>query len=381
MQPVRRRAHVALLILCLVHLGLLAFREIGPTLGIAGFLYPDQSPVGGDFINLWTVGRLVLEGRFDTIYNPDAFMAYQVGFIGKPIGFRLWAYPPHSLLLAVPFGLIGYYPALLLWSVLGLLVLGLGCWRIGLGRWETAIVLLSPASVLCLYYGQTGNLTAGLLLLALSARPGFDATGIAAATLLTIKPQMGFLLPFFWLFERRWVAIAVTGALTLALAALAFVLFGHASWAGYLNDTLPQLSLFERAGTGPFMSMIPSMFMAWRILTGNGDLAIQLHLLLAVPVVGFTLWRLWRLDDPVRRMALVLVATALITPYLHNYDLSILAVAGLLIFRRFPEGSRGAPWTERLLIAMVALPQLVVVLNLFGVPISPLLILPLLFLA
>lgn len=373
--------HFALLCLCLVHVALLAWREAGPTLGIAGFLYPNGTPVGGDFINLWMVGRLVLEGQFDIVYRPEAFMAYQADVIGAPIGFRVWAYPPHSLFLAVPFAWFDYYLALLVWSLSGLAVLGWGCRRLGLGCWETAIVILSPASVLCLYYGQTGNLTTGLLLLALSIRRGTDLTAIGAAVLLTIKPQMGFLLPFFWIAERCWRAIIVTTILTLSVAGIAFWLAGSGAWSDYLGATLPALSLLERQGTGPFMSMIPSIFMALRILTGNGDLAIALHIILAIPVVLFALWRLWRIEDSLRRAAIVLAATVLASPYMHNYDLSLLVVAGLLLMRRYPAGTTGEAWSARLTLLMLALPQLVVVFNMLGVPISPLLILPLLLLA
>ena len=236
MQPARPSIHhIALLVLCLVHIAVLLWREAVPTLGIEGFLYPNGTPVGGDFINLWTAGRLVLEGRLDVIYQPDAFMAYQIDFIGAPIGHRLWAYPPHSLFLAMPFAWLGYYPALLAWSLLGLAVLFWGCRRLGFGAWETAIMLLSPASMLCLYYGQTGNLTAGLLLLALSAPRGRELTAIGAAAMLTIKPQMGFLLPFYWIAERRWLALVATSVLVVAIAGAAWWFAGFAAWRDYVG--------------------------------------------------------------------------------------------------------------------------------------------------
>lgn len=382
MQPARRSIHhIALLIICLGHIVLMLWQEALPTLGIKGLLYPSGDPVGGDFINLWSAGRLALEGQFGTIYNPDAFMAYQIGFIGAPIGHRLWAYPPHSLFLAMPFAWLDYYPALLVWSLAGLGVLFWGCKSLGLDRWETAIVMLSPASMLCLYNGQTGNLTTGLLLLALSAKPGHRLTPTGAAVLLTIKPQMGFMLPFYWLAERRWLAIAVTSLLAICLGAAAWWFAGGKAWIDYLGLTLPELSLLERQGTGRFMLMIPSWFMALRILTGDGDLAIKLHFLFAIPIVLFALWKLWRVDDMYRRVTLVLAATVLATPYMHNYDLGILVVAGLMLLRRFPASSSGEPWAARLSLVLLAMPQLVVVLNALGAPAAPLLILPVLFLA
>ncbi len=378
MTQTRHPFHIALLALCLINLIAMVWRELVPTSGVEGFLYPDGTPAGGDFINLWSAGRLVLEGRMEEIYRPDAFMAFQFSFIGAPIGHRIWAYPPHSLFLAVPFALLDYYLSLLVWSAAGLVVLGLGCRRLGMSVMETAIILLSPATVLCLYYGQTGNLTGGLLLLALSARQGRDLTAIGAAAILTIKPQMGFLLPFFWLSERRWTALIWTSSLVLIILALTVIWTGPTAWIDYVARTLAELSMLERHGTGPFMSMIPSIFMALRIVTGDGDLAIQLHLLVAIPIVVFVLWQLWRLDDPLRRAALVLVSTVIVTPYMHNYDLNLLAIAALLALRRFPPGQRGEVPVALLVGLLLALPQLVTLFNHGGVPISPLLMLPLL---
>lgn len=372
---------LVLLAFCLAHLGFIAWREFMPTSGIAGFLYPDGTPVGGDFINLWTSARMLLEGRVGELYIPSDFMRYQIGWTGAEIGHRIWAYPPHSLLLIWPFGLLDYYPSFWLWSGLGLAVLTRGCRRIGLGWLETTVILLSPATVLCIFFGQTGNLTVGLFLLALSVRPGRDGLSVGAAMLLTIKPQTGLLLPLFWLFEKRWFAIAATAVLTLIFVATALALFGPTAWFDYVGKTLSELSQLERKGTGSFMLMIPSIFMAMRIVTGDGVLGIQLHILLAAPILGFALWRLWRLTDVYRRMSIVLVATVLISPYIHSYDLGALSVGALLVLRNVRRLWWGKLAVCLLVLAALMLPQLVVLLNVTGWPLSPLVVLGLLLLA
>ena len=88
------------------------------------FLFANGTPVAGDFINMHAAARLTVAGDIPTIYDPDAFMAYERTIITQPIGLRLWAYPPHSLLAVWPFGLIGFYAGLAAWSLLGLIVLG-----------------------------------------------------------------------------------------------------------------------------------------------------------------------------------------------------------------------------------------------------------------
>lgn len=376
----RHPFHIVLLGLCLLHLVIFVGAEAGSVSAISGMLYGNGTPVGGDFINLWSAGRLVLEGRAEDIYVYERFMAYEVDLTGAPIGVRFWAYPPHSLLLVWPFGLFGFYLTLAIWSALGIGVLALGCRRFGLTVLETAIVLVSPAAVLCIYYGQTGNLATGLLLLAMAPRGRGELRGIGAAAVLTLKPQMGLLLPLYWILQRRWLAIAGTAASVIVLGGVALVVFGPDVWRDYLGDTLPGLSLLERHGTGPFMTMIPSMFMALRILTDDGDLALWLHGMLVVPALALCGWKLWRVPDPVRRAGIVMAATALITPYLHHYDLTLIGVAGLLVLRRFPPGRRGELAICVVVVVALALPRLVVIFNLLGAPLAPLVILGLLLL-
>ena len=345
-------------------------------------LYPDGGPVAADFINLWTAAKLVLSDRIPDIYRVDQFMAYQGTFTGgADIGLRLWAYPPHSLLLVWPFGLFGFYAALALWSLVGLAVLVVGAWRFGFDRLEIAIICTSPATILNLYYGQTGSFAAGLLLLALSARSRHDPVSIGAAALLTIKPQAGFLLPLLWAFQRRWQLIMWTAAAVVALVALAIALYGPDPWRDYFGNTMPTLSALETEGSGPFMTMIPSLFMALRIVTGNSAFALLAHAGFAAAVLVILIVRLWQVEDASRRTAMVLVATVLMTPYLHNYDLAPLLCGALLVARRWSSIEKGPFPVELLVMLAWALPHLVVILNTVGAPVSPLLILPLLLLA
>lgn len=379
MPAFRHPFHIVLLGLCLLYLVVFAGQQWDRTSGIEGYLYPDGTPAGGDFINLWAAAKLALEGRFAEVYDPAAFMSFQAGLAGAPTGLRLWVYPSHSLLLIWPFGLMDYYPALLVWSALGLAVLAAGCRSLGLGRLETVIVLVSPASVLCLHHGQTGNLMTGLLLLAL-ARTG-NPRSVAAGAFLTVKPQFGLLLPLFWMLERRWATVFSTAGIVAAGLVATFVVTGPAAWQAYAAETLPLLSLLAREGTGPFMTMVPSMFMSARILTEDGDLALAIHFVVAGVVVVALAWRLWREQDWMRRVTLILLGTAVLTPYLHNYDLGVVVVGALLVLRRFPPGRRGELGAATLVALAPALPVVVALFYAIGVPASPLIMLGLLVLA
>lgn len=342
-----------------------------------GFVLADGvNPVGGDFVNLWTAGRLVLEGLADEIYVPARFEELQRQRIGAFIGHRLWAYPPHSLALAVPFAIPGYFVSLALWSLLGLAVLACGALRIGFSRQMTAILVLSPASLHCVHWGQTGNLACGLLLLALSQRGARDGLAIGATAALTIKPQFGLLLPPLWLLARQWGLVAGVGAAVLLVLAGALVIGGWEPWHAYLFETLPELSRLERYGTGAFVAMIPSVFMALRISGFGGDLAAGLHMAVAGALLVLCLWFFRAEGRPQARHAMVLVGTAAITPYLHIYDLT-LALAGAMMIARLDAGESdaGSDMGERAVIASWVLPYLTLSLNAAGVPLAPLVLL------
>lgn len=372
-----RAAKFGLLALTLIYLGVAVRTVAGELAAADGLLLPDgATPVGGDFVNLFAAARLVLEGRIAEIYQPQAFIDFTHTLIPHDIGIRMWAYAPHSLLLIWPLGLLNYWTALSLWTVLGLAVLIWGARRAGFDWVETAIIVLSPASIACVYYGQTGNIAAGLLLLTLAGGRGWRA-GLSAA-LLTIKPQVGFLLPILWLKERKFAAIAIAAAVAIGLGALSLV-FGVEAWRDYLGPTLGTLSEFEREETGRFLTMIPSVFIGMRLYAGDAALAGYVHGAVAVMAATLGLWRLWRTEDGRLRWALLIATMALITPYLHIYDLAPMTAAGLILLAR----RRDEPVAAQLVAALIALaawalPLITVWGNTESVPLGPLVLVSLL---
>lgn len=370
-----RYTKLLLLVLTVLHLGTMVRSTMSELQQADGLIQANgAAPVGGDFINMFAAARLVLDGRSSEIYQPEAFMAFERTIIPHDIGLRLWAYPPHSLLAVWPLGWMEFWGALTLWSALGLAVLVWGARRAGFDWIETAIIALSPAALASVYFGQTGNLAAGLLLLALSGKRGGLGAPISAA-LLTIKPQAGFLLPVLWLVERKWSAILIAGGLTIAFGLLSLAVFGPALWIDYLGPTMSALNALEHHGSGPFMAMIPSVFIAVRILAADPMLAGYAQAAIALLAGAFAVWRLIRTDDERARWAIVIAAMALITPYVHIYDLASLMAAALLVLSRW----RIAPLGGQALVAMLALavwalPLITVVANTVGFPAGPVVI-------
>lgn len=376
-----RQFKVVLLAFGGVHFVLIAYWVIDQVLNANGLVVVGGvHPIGGDFLNLWSAGRMVRDGVAADIYTPSAFADFQRTFVPIGPGHRVWVYPPQSLFLALPFGAMPYVFALAAWSVAGLALLALGARRMGFDWAETVILLLSPASLMCVNFGQSGNLAVGLLMIALTHRSQRDPTSVAATSILTIKPQLGFMLPVLWMLARQWRLVALVSVTILAIIALSIAVFGVDAWRDYLLGTLSELKSLELHGEGPFVLMIPSLFMALRILTGDGDLAISVHLIFAVAIFAVCVWLIWRSPSRTQRNALALAGMALLTPYMHFYDMSLLLIASYLAVRLWSGSSRLSVQRLREYTVLVAwvLPYVTAIGNMRGVPVSPLLMLGLL---
>jgi hypothetical protein len=111
-------------------------------------------------------------------------------------------------------------------------------------------------------------------------------------------------------------------------------------------------------------------------------LALLLHLAFATRIGLWLITRLLRTADRTRQDVMVLFATCLMTPYMHHYDLTLLLIPALLLLRRAPAAARFHGLSIRALVVFAwALPEAVLFLNLFEVPLAPLGILALFVLA
>ena len=277
---------------------------------------PDNgAPLGRDFMNVWTGGRLALEGNLSCLYDHAAYMDYLA--IGAPglHEVRYYSYPPHSLFLAAPFGLLPYIPAFVLWS---LLTGALFVWAARSYTRLPILAVLTPAALINLWSGQYGFLTGALWLLLFAGHRW-------SAALLTIKPHLGILLPVVFLWRRWGLASAIVG--TVALIGASVLVFGPSLW--------PQYQAHIAATHGAFISEAEG-FLYERMMTSpmgvyRGTLApLALHLAFAVPAL--MLW--WRARNaPVKELAFITATvTFLILPYSHSYDLTVVGLGlGILL--------------------------------------------------
>lgn len=325
-----------------------------------------------DFANYWIASRLVLSGEYLDLFGPqpDYFAHMQAAF-GADYPWHNWSYPPHYLFFVLPLGPFGYGTALVLFlAATGAAFLLAARAFIG-GLRGPVLLFLAAFILLNVLSAQNGFLTGALLLGALALR--YDrpvAAGILAGC-LTIKPQLGVILPILFLIEGRWTTIAMAALTTGVLVAASAVVFGVEAWQGYIGEVLPYQRGVMYDGVGIFVSMMPSLFGSLRRLGFDGDTALAVHLVFALPVLALACRAMARAGDPHLRACVAIVATFLVTPYSLVYDLGPVATVAAFARISLP----GADGTTGLLLVLLSLsPALALMLGLLSVPLAPLLL-------
>jgi hypothetical protein len=220
---------------------------------------PNHQLVVRDYLNMWAGGQLAADGRLGVIFDPDAYFIWLRSVFGSRLDQHSWGYPPHFLLLAIPFSKLPLVVGFLVWnfSTGALLWIVLRAGRLP-APYAFAVVF-SPAALENAFDGQNGALItaalAGGLLLA-ERRP--VAAG-ALLGLLTIKPQLGLLVPICLLARRDFRTAIMTAVFSLGYCGAGAAVFGWGVWSTYLTVTAPYMRRFIDApfGLAAHFMMVP----------------------------------------------------------------------------------------------------------------------------
>ncbi len=331
--------------------GLVSLAILGYLLATSnGTLDARGRPLGTDFSQVWTAGRMVLDGRAAEVWNWDSHRAVQEAFHGPRLTeWYGWHYPPPFLLIAAVLAAMPYLPALLVWQAATLLPFAWVIRRFT-GRAEAWLfVLAAPVTLICVMHGHNGFLTALLLgggLMLLEKRP--FVAGLLLGCLV-YKPQFALVLPIVLLFLWNWRAIAGAAVSSLSLIAITLLFWGWPVWQAFL-DSLPltRSIVIEQGRTG--WEKIMSPFAAVRGWGGSIEAAYAVQSVCTVAAIAATLW-LARRARPDLRNAAVTAAVIISTPYVLDYDYVVL-LAGIAFLWRDAQRHGWLPW-EKSALALV----------------------------
>jgi len=333
-----------------------------------------------DFANYWLAGLFVVESSTELLYVHEQYFQAMQEFFGEDIEVRNWSYPPHALLFLWPLGLLPYKFAVAAFLISGLFffsVAGMATFR-AYGRLAclpTFIISQLPVVIMMLACMQNG-LHLGALALAgfLFIKKNPVLSGLCFA-ILTIKPQLGILIPFLLVFVGAWRAVLWAGVFTIALICLSAIIFGLQDWLDYIQHTIPYQTGVMHHWNGIFLKMMPGLFASLRVWGFDSQVAQAAHFVFALFLLPVVLWRLYLETDWMRRLFILFVGTFLITPYSFIYDMGAFSVvAGVLLSKVTLDEPASA---QILWPFAAALPALVLLLGEFNMPITPIFLLSL----
>ncbi len=321
---------------------------------------------GRDFANIWTGGKLALNGRLDLLYDLDRYRGFEHALYGT-VGIHNYSYPPIALFLDMPFALLPYGPALMLWlGGTGLLfALAARPWLTeGCAPW---LLLLTPAALMNIWAGHYGFLIGALFLAGwhwLPNRPGW--AGVCFG-LMALKPHVAVLVPVILLLRGDWRTIAAAALTVGSLVMASVVAFGSDLWAQYLTVTSGVQARMIDPGQEFYGLMATSLASA--LLRQHIPAAIAYGLQgmafigVALGVTSATI----RGAPPGALALLAATGTFVLLPYAFNYDLTVVMLAALVVYGR-PEAS---PMEKAIALIAFVTPQWGMMASAIGIPLTP----------
>lgn len=327
--------------------------------------------IGRDFIGLWAGPQLAFSGKLWTLFDPQAFWDELNRLFGQPIPFHNWGYPLFTLALFWPLAQLPYFWAVAIWvlgsfAVLAAVVVPQVAPERRLAA--LAVLALSPACLMNAVGGQNGFVSAALLIggmLALDRRP--ILAGVLFG-LLTFKPHLGLVLPFVLLALGAWRTIAAAVVTAALLVGGSVLQLGLEPWRQYLTVTTAYQTSLLIGFEGYYTLMMTSVLAGARTLGISYHSGLAIQAAVALTVLPVAVMAIVRTSDPYRRIAVLVPATLLVTPYAFNYDMTALAaVIVWTLFGRLP--SREA-WSLAYLAGW-ATPVATIFIANVGAPLGP----------
>ena len=307
--------------------------------------------LGADFGAFYIAGQIFNNHDAASIYDvPLHRRLYHENFPDAPLDEELtYANAPFFIVPFIFLSRLPYAWAYLIWLVISVLLYLAGfsiLWRalqyLPQDFRLTALLLaLSfwPFLVECLAGGQTSAVGFFCLALAIACEARSKFWSGAALALCAYKPTLLFLIVPMLLVTGRWLTLIGLAAGNLVLAALSFFLVGWQGCINFINRLLFYSSSATTAESG---------LRSWKYVDINAFMRLLLPhhaqlrwivtailVLLVIPFLVISWWRLRRESQWQLLWALTLSWTPVLNIYMGIYDSTIVVLAALLLTAEF----------------------------------------------
>ena len=292
-----------------------------------------NDPIGVDFHTYVAAGQVGVEQGWPHIYDQVMVDVEQVELSPSHI-VQPFLSPPTVAYITAPLGYLPYDVAYVVWAILllGVFAAALAWAGVGTGwsKWIAVIGALSPWWVMhAVNVGQIVPVeAAGCVIAWRFARERRDVlAGLALATIL-FKPNNAILVPFALLFATRFRLFGSWAAAALLVSIVVLLTVG----VGGISQYVTQLR-------GPLPSGADDLTLHGA-LAATGTFAAVLRILIIAGVLAGA-YRMRK--SPGLVIALAIIGSLLISPYLHASDLALVAAAGFMTWEEKPSLAWRAP--------------------------------------
>jgi alpha-1,2-mannosyltransferase len=330
--------------------------------------------VGGDFVDSYAASIAALKGDPASVYHVHLQHVQQAAVMGgKDFGVLVFSYPPTYLLIVLPLAMLPFVASWVLFetaTLAGYLAVLGRIAPIPLGYW---LAITFPGVIINFMCGQNGFLTTALIgggLLLLNRWPllaGF------LFGLMAYKPHLAILIPLALIVARQWRALIATAVSAILFAATSLSVFGPSTWRAFFgNLAITQKIVLDQGGIN--FPTLQSIFGAVRMWGGSVDVAYMSQAVVAIYAACAVVW-VWQSTRPFALKAATLaVGCLMVSPYLLQYDLVLLALpTAWLAMEGFEKGF--LPYEKVVLVLSWILPRISEPVTMTSkIPIAPIVI-------
>lgn len=282
-------------------------------------------PFGTDFISFWSASDLSLRGHAADVYAPQKHFAAQLSIFPylEHYGYTPFFYPPVFLMMCLPLALVPYFWSLVFWLVLT----GYACLRAvkKLLPAKTPWVVFSsfPAIYINILHGQNAFLSCALLTQGVYL---FSKKSIYSGIFfgfLCFKPHLVLCVPVVLVATRQWRALGLFIGTVTCLVVASWECFGAATWEGFLKIIPVATAALDENAVG-YGKMV-SIFAAVRLLHGSIFLSYSVQIFVDIFILCLLFYISYRKSTSLSVGIMLIISTLIITPYLLDYDLMLLA--------------------------------------------------------
>lgn len=341
-----------------VIVGLYGWLVFGATFNHDGALGPRYNAPGTDWIVFFSAARAYLTGNLPLIFDGDRFTAYQnhafAYWLSAQLPFHPWLYPPHYLLLILPFCLLPFGLSYAAFQAVTFLALIAAIWRYAEdSEWRWLLIaglILAPATSVNVVSGQNAFLSAALLLGGFQLLRRHPVLAGVLLGVLTFKPTMWLMVPVALLAAREWRALASATVTALALSAASVAVLGPELMRFWLQIMIAPPADFYQNWLEWGRLWGVSVFTCAMVLGAPHLLATMVQGAATLSAAAIVYWAYRHSLARDRQLAILLAATILAGPHVSAYDTLLLAIAAMLACRRIIEDG----WPFAYLIPMLA---------------------------